>query len=209
MIKRIASCIIVGFVRLFSRARPHWKGCRPAATQRIYFANHGSHLDFLTIWAALPAAIRPSVRPVAAKDYWTRKALRRKLITNVFNAVLISRPGSGEGYKASSEGIRCLYAALDAGDSLIIFPEGTRGGAEITKFKPGLYHLARHARKAELVPVYLENMNRILPKGEILPVPMVGKITFGTPMQLQPDEDSAAFLARAKQQLEQTRENNA
>lgn len=209
MMARLTGRIIIAFVRLLTGARPLWKGCAPTALQRIYFANHSSHFDFLIIWASLPAHIRQTVRPVAARDYWERKAHRRRLITRVFNAVLISRPGSGEGYKEASKGIRSLYEALDAGDSLIIFPEGTRGGAEIGTFKPGLYHLARHARNAELVPVYLENMNRILPKGEILPVPILGRITFGSPLQPKPEESGPEFLARARQALELIRQEES
>ena len=75
---------------------------------------------------------------------------------------------------------RTLQAALDAGDSLIFFPEGTRALTdEMLPFKSGLYHLARANPTLELVPVRMENLSRVMPKGELLPVPLVCILTFG------------------------------
>jgi 1-acyl-sn-glycerol-3-phosphate acyltransferase len=92
-----------------------------------------------------------------------------------------------------------MLAVLDAGDSLIIFPEGGRfPGPEPQKFKGGLFHLAKDRPQVQLVPVYLENLNRILPKGEILPVPLLGSITVGSPIQLESGETKADFLDRAR-----------
>lgn len=208
MITAILKYLIIGIVRILSGISPFWKGCEPSRAQRVYFANHSSHMDFLTIWASLPDEVRSNTRPVAAKDYWDRSPFRRYLITKVFNAILIARPERGEGFSAASKGIRKLYEALDAGSSLIIFPEGTRTGDELSNFKPGVYHLAKYAPGVELIPVYLENMNRILPKGEILPVPFLGNITFGDPIQLNPGEKGASFLQRAKIAIETLRNFN-
>jgi hypothetical protein len=71
----------------------------------------------------------------------------------------------------------------------------------VLPFKSGLYHLCRLKPELELVPVYLANMNRILPKGEVLPVPLLGRVIFGKPMTIEPNEDKTAFLTRAREAL--------
>jgi 1-acyl-sn-glycerol-3-phosphate acyltransferase len=133
---------------------------------------------------------------VAAKDYWTGNALRRWLADGVFRALLIER----RKVTAENNPLREMVAVLDSGESLIIFPEGGRfPGPEPQPFKPGLFHLAKDRPKVELVPVYLENLNRILPKGQILPVPLLGSITVGEPLRLKPGEAKVAFLDRARE----------
>jgi 1-acyl-sn-glycerol-3-phosphate acyltransferase len=96
-----------------------------------------------------------------------------------------------------------MLDALDADSSLILFPEGTRGSGErMGEFRSGLYHLCRERPGVELVPVHMENLNRILPKGEAIPVPMVGRVTFGPPMWLEEGEPKDAFLRRAREAVE-------
>jgi len=174
------------------------KGFTTDPKQRIYFANHSSHLDFVIIWAALPPALRMRTRPVAAKDYWDRSALRRYLARSVFNAVLIERNREA----MSANPMDTLKDGLGSEHSLILFPEGTRGdGVTLGPFKSGIYRLALERPDVELIPVYIENLNRILPKGEFLPVPMMSAITFGVPMQVQDGEGKVEFLDRAKNAL--------
>lgn len=190
--------LLAGLTRLITGVRARWAGCAPEPRQRVYFANHSSHLDTLVIWAALPPAIRCCTRPVAAADYWDRPGPRRWLAGRVLNALLVAR-GDSEGRR---EALRRIDAALAAGDSLILFPEGTRGdGSQVGPLKPGLYFIARQCPALELVPVYLQDLSRILPKGEILPVPIIGSATFGTPLTLAPEEDREAFLSRARAAL--------
>jgi 1-acyl-sn-glycerol-3-phosphate acyltransferase len=96
--------------------------------------------------------------------------------------------------------------ALGSENSLILFPEGTRGtGEKVGPFRSGLYHLAMHRPDVELVPAYLENLNRILPKGEFLPVPMLSLLTFGKPLQVQDGEDKDGFLERAHEAVSSLR----
>ncbi|MFZ0789498.1 MAG: lysophospholipid acyltransferase family protein, partial [Chromatiaceae bacterium] len=141
-------------------------------------------------------------RPVAAADYWDRAGLRRWLARRVLNAVLVDRVAAQEGLKGSREALRCITTALAQGDSLILFPEGTRGdGVEVAELKPGLYIVARERPEVELVPVYLQNLSRILPKGEYLPVPLLASTTFGSPIRLEPGEGRPAFLERARQAI--------
>ncbi len=187
--------LVAFVVRLLSGLQARWLGTDPVDCQRVYFANHTSTLDAAVLWAALPASIRERTRPVAAKDYWTASALRRWLASDIFRALLIERR------KVTSENnpLREMLAVLDAGDSLIIFPEGGRfPGPEPQKFKGGLFHLAKDRPQVQFVPVYLENLNRVLPKGEILPVPLLGSITVGSPIQLESGETKADFLDRAR-----------
>jgi 1-acyl-sn-glycerol-3-phosphate acyltransferase len=195
----IAACLAL-LARLASGPSVHTVEDSLCRRQCIFFANHASHLDFVVLWSVLPGDVRASTRPVAARDYWEASRLRRYLATRVFRAVLVDRAGNLGQLRAQ---IDQLIAALDAGDSLILFPEGTRGsGQEIGPFKSGLDYLARHRPDVDLVPVYLHNLNRIMPKGEFLPVPQLSRISFGSPLHLLPGESKAAFLARAREAVE-------
>jgi len=177
-------------------ARARWQGCEPAAHQRIYFANHTSHLDAVVLWATLPEIFRAKTRPVAARDYWASNRVRLWLAENVFHALLIER----RKVTTKENPLRDMLASLDAGDSLILFPEGTRStNLEPQAFKSGLFHLVKERPQVEFVPVYLENLNRILPKGEFLPVPLLGSVSIGTPIRLELGETKESFLERARQ----------
>jgi 1-acyl-sn-glycerol-3-phosphate acyltransferase len=200
--------VLVALARVLSGAQVRWTQPLAGDRQRIYFANHTSHLDFVLLWSSLPPSLRERARPVAGRDYWERGRIRRYLSSRVFNAVLIDRPGVGEtadrgaAVVAARAGIQRMAEAMGDRWSLIVFPEGTRGnGADVAPFKSGLYHLAMMRPEVELVPVYLDNMNRILPKGESLPVPMLGRVIFGAPMHLEAGEDKGVFLARARETL--------
>jgi 1-acyl-sn-glycerol-3-phosphate acyltransferase len=193
-IEAIAARLITAFAWLVTGVRARWIGCGPAAGQRIYYANHSSHGDFVLLWSALPPALRARTRPVAGADYWLKGRLRRWLINDVFRGVLVERAG-----EKTADPIAVMLASLDAGDSLIIFPEGTRNlGDEMLAFKSGLYHLARQRPGVELVPVWLENLARVMPKGQVIPVPLLCSVSFGAPIRLEPAEDKEAFLARAR-----------
>ena len=190
--------------RLISGAAVRWH-CDPNTdVQRIYFGNHSSHLDFIVIWSALPPRLRRFARPVAGRDYWEHGALRRYLAGRVFHAVLIDRgPKSAEEASAAARAsVQRMADEMGNRNSLIVFPEGTRSpNGEVGTFKSGLYHLARFRPDAELIPVYLENLNRILPKGELLPVPMLSRVVFGPRVASDAAEDKQEFLARARTAL--------
>jgi 1-acyl-sn-glycerol-3-phosphate acyltransferase len=193
----IAACLAL-LARLASGPSVRCVEERPCRGQCIFFANHGSHLDVVVLWAVLPKELRARTRPVAARDYWETSWLRRYAATRLFRAVLVDRQGGSLGQLRAQ--MDHLIAALDAGDSLIIFPEGTRGtGREIGPFKSGLDYLARQRPEIDLVPVYLHNLQRIMPKGEFLPVPQLSRVTFGAPLHLLEGESKAAFLERARE----------
>lgn len=186
---------LLAFVaRLITGAQGHWRGCVPQAVQRIYFANHQSHLDWVLIWAALPGELRARTRPIAARDYWTSSPLKHWITREVFHAVYVDRQRQGD-----EDPLAPLQQALQGGDSLVIFPEGTRGsGGEPQAFKSGLYHLARQFPQVQLVPCWIANVQRVMPKGEVVPVPILCSVSFGVPLVLGEDEDKAGFLARAR-----------
>jgi 1-acyl-sn-glycerol-3-phosphate acyltransferase len=190
--------------RLVAGATVEWH-CDPyGEAQRIYYGNHASHLDFIVIWSSLPPAMRRFARPVAGRDYWEEGTIRRYLASRVFRAVLIDRrPEGAERSRGDARAaVERMAREMGRRDSLIVFPEGTRSlMGEVGPFKSGLYHLSRARPDVELVPVYLENLNRILPKGESLPVPMLSRVTFGPALPTPADEDKDAFLIRARDAL--------
>jgi 1-acyl-sn-glycerol-3-phosphate acyltransferase len=195
------SGLLAAIARLISGATAHWTAPLAPDRQRVFFANHTSHLDFILIWSSLPPAMRAVTRPVAGSDYWGKGPLRRYLATRVFNAILIERPsaGSGNAMTAASRSIESIAAGMGDRYSIIVFPEGTRSlTGEVLPFKSGLFHLCRIKPDLELVPIYLANMNRILPKGEVLPVPLIGRVIVGAPMMFDASEDKHAFLTRAR-----------
>jgi 1-acyl-sn-glycerol-3-phosphate acyltransferase len=194
--------ILVSACRVISGASVEWR-CDPYAdVQRIYFGNHSSHLDFIVIWSALPPRLRSRTRPVAGRDYWDRSNARRFLAGNVFRAVLIDRNGGSRDVESAHAAVERMAVEMGQHDSLIVFPEGTRSvNGEIGPFKSGLYHLSRMKPETELIPVHLENLNRILPKGEALPVPMLSRVTFGPRLATIADESKEVFLARTRTAL--------
>ncbi|MEO6519855.1 MAG: lysophospholipid acyltransferase family protein [Pseudoxanthomonas sp.] len=188
------SRLLVLCVQLFLGAYPRWAGSRPTGRQRIYFANHASHVDTVALWSALPPRLRRRTRPVAARDYWG-SGIRHFVARNGFNAVLIER------HREHCEGdpLQPLYDALAAKGSLILFPEGTRN-SELTPlpFKSGLFHLAQRFPDVELIPVYLDNARRSMPKGSMLPVPLICTVRFGPQLQRVAGESKEDFLQRAR-----------
>ena len=192
---RMAGLALAAVARLLSGASVRWISCQPDTCQRIYFANHTSHLDALLIWSSLPQTIRELTRPVAAKDYWSRGAVRRWLAQEVFDALLIDRTD----IKVHQSPVDLMLREIGTTRSLIVFPEGSRSmTGEIGEFKSGLYYLAKKRPDIELVPVHIDNLNRVLPRGEFLPVPLLSCISFGPPMWLERGEIKQEFLARAR-----------
>lgn len=262
--------LLAFLARLITGAQGHWYGSPPKAEQRIYFANHQSHIDLVMIWAALPQELRSITRPIAARDYWTNSPLKRWITTEVFNAIYVERGGSAPlpadlsapppaaapttnvtrervepsfdatpspaasaiqpadraqaqlplesgansaaaqalpeaerltpGTPEAMLPLQPLIDALQSGDSIIIFPEGTRGHTgEPQKFKSGLYTLATMFPEVVLVPAWIDNVQRVMPKGEVVPVPILCSVTFGAPIKVEDGEERRPFLDRARE----------
>jgi 1-acyl-sn-glycerol-3-phosphate acyltransferase len=197
--------LLANGARILCGCRARWLAEPPEPGPRIYFANHTSHLDALIIWSALPPACRQRCQIVAAADYWQATLLRRWLSTRVLPTVLVER----KHVTRENNPLNDMLAALDADNALILFPEGTRGaGAGPGEFRAGLWHLARHRSDLTFVPVWLENLSRVLPKGEFLPVPIMTAVTFGSPLQRLPDQQKDDFLHMLHNRLVQLRETH-
>jgi 1-acyl-sn-glycerol-3-phosphate acyltransferase len=191
----LTTSLLSFFAKLLSGCTLRWVECQPDTCQRVYFANHTSHLDALVLWASLPKNIRMLTRPVAARDYWEADVVRR-YIASSFNALLIDR----DNIKVHQSPVESMLKAIGHTHSLIVFPEGGRNVEdEMGEFKSGLYYLSKKRPDLELVPVYIDNLNRILPRGEFLPVPLLSSITIGPPMWLEQGESKVAFLTRSRE----------
>ena len=197
MLAKLMSDFLLGLIRVLTGAQARWHGCPPKAEQRIYFANHQSHADLVMIWAALPKDLRHITRAIAARDYWTKTSFKQWLTTAVFNVIYVSRDRT-----ADEDPLGPLIDALNNGDSIILFPEGTHGHAEEPQpFKAGLYNLASRFPDVVLVPAWINNVQHVLPKGEVVPVPVLCSVTFGAPMQVAQGEERRAFLDRARAEV--------
>jgi len=200
MIAGFIEWMLIRAVRLLAGAQARWEGCGPAPEQRIYVANHSSHLDFMLLSSALPGPLRRRTRPVAAAEYWTSGPLRRYLIQDVFRCVLLGRQ------RFQLNPLEAVAGALRQGDSLIFFPEGTRGpGDNLQPLKPGIFHVARWFPDVDIVPVWIDNSDRILPKGFAIPVPLLSSITFGAPLRWKHGQQQEEFLAELREALETLR----
>ena len=192
---KLTAAVLSLAAKLLSGATVRWFECQADTCQRIYFANHTSHLDALILWASLPRQLRELTRPVAAKDYWSKGPIR-KYMAQTFNALLIDR----DEIKIHQSPIDLMLREMGSEYSLIVFPEGTRNvGEEMQEFKSGLYYLSKKRPDLELMPVYIDNLNRVLPRGEFLPVPLLSSITIGPPIWLEPKENKNDFLKRARE----------
>jgi 1-acyl-sn-glycerol-3-phosphate acyltransferase len=201
-LQKLTGNTIILLARFFSGYTVRWVDCQPDTCQRIYFANHTSHLDAVVLWSALPAEIRNLTRPVAAKDYWDKTRWKR-LLARSFNAMLIDR----KSIKVHQSPVDLMLSEMGDIYSLIVFPEGGRADdGTMGEFKSGIYYLAKKRPDLELVPVYMENLNRILPRGEYMPVPLLSSITIGAPIWLESGEPKADFLERARNAVRSLKE---
>jgi 1-acyl-sn-glycerol-3-phosphate acyltransferase len=196
---RIVGHALVLFARAITAVRADWRGVAPVVRQRVYFGNHVSNGDMPILWSVLPPPIRRMTRPVAAADYWLKSPLRAFTGAEVFRAVLIDRRPE----ERTEDPMVAIFKAIDEGWSLIIFPEGLRnqGPEPLKPFRSGLYRIARERPEVELIPAWIANLNSVMPKGEVIPLPLMCTVTFGAPVRLEPGEDRSTFLTRAAAEL--------
>lgn len=165
------------FIGLRVRGREHLNVPDPF----VLVANHSSHLDTLSLLSLFPLGRLRHLRPCAAADYFGRNRGVLWLSRTLFNILPIAR----ENIRPEEHPIQRMRQTLESGESLLLFPEGTRGsGSEIGELKSGVAYLAEQIPGLTIVPAYLENMSRALPKGEYLPVPFFCEVRFGPPRRL-------------------------
>lgn len=189
-------CLFTSFVTGIGAKHPSELEFTPE--HKVYYANHSSHGDFFLVWISLPQQWRMQAQPVAGADYWLGNKLRAFIAERVFKVLLIRRNSDPE------QAIATMTTALQQGRSLIVFPEGTRNTEDdhlLLPFKSGIYHLACQNPEVEFVPVWINNINRVLPKGRVLPVPLLCDVNIGLSLRKQDDEDKQAFIERARQAL--------
>jgi 1-acyl-sn-glycerol-3-phosphate acyltransferase len=213
MLERLVALLIIAFARAVTGVRALWLGGAPTAAPTLYFANHRSHGDFVLLWACLPPDLRTRTRPVAGADYWNKSALRRFIAGRVFNAVLIDRTGQRGTSAGEPDPVEQIAQVLEAGDSVIFFPEGTRNETDevLLPFKGGLHRLVRRCPQAQFTPVWIDNLHRVLPKGEVIPVPLACLVAFGRPLSKDTLAlaERDAFLAAARTALLDLRPEHA
>ncbi|OHV89463.1 lysophospholipid acyltransferase family protein [Mesorhizobium sp. ORS 3428] len=198
LLQTVTSVSLSALAWAVTGVRPIWSGSQPSDRQRIYFANHTSHGDFILLSACLSEKERAVTHAVAAADYWGKSRLRRFIAEDMLSSVLIKRQWTSP----EENPISIMLSVLDRGHSLIIFPEGTRNMTdELLPFRSGLYNLSMARPDVELIPCWIENMSRVLPKGEFLPVPLLCRVVFGPPVSVAPGEERRAFLERARAAL--------
>ncbi|MDP6418866.1 MAG: 1-acyl-sn-glycerol-3-phosphate acyltransferase [Candidatus Krumholzibacteria bacterium] len=165
--------------------------------QFILIANHNSHLDTLILFSVLPAEMIEKTHPVAARDYFCKNRLLFTLVDRLFRPLWVDRSGSGN--------LESMQTMLDAGKSLLLFPEGSRGEAgEIAHFRSGIGHLSTANPELPVVTAFLEGPERAFPRGMPFPLPLWNHITFGPPQVMQ--GEARQITARLEKDLRQLAE---
>lgn len=154
----------------------------PSSDPFILVANHSSHLDTISLLNLFPLMRLRKIRPVAAADYFEKNAWISWISKTFFNILPIAR----KNITQENNPVDQMKACIESGQSLIIFPEGTRNpDGEMGVFHSGLAHLLGKVGAVQVIPAYLVNMGRSLPKGEFIPVPFFCEIRLGKPLILR------------------------
>jgi 1-acyl-sn-glycerol-3-phosphate acyltransferase len=170
----------------------------PVDRQCVVIANHNSHLDALALMNLFPLRKLHTVRPVAAEDYFMSNAILAWFSTTVMNIIPIPRTQITK----TNNPLIAMEEALGKGQTLIIFPEGSRGEPEVIgEFKTGIAHLIKKHPELPVVPVFLHGLGKSLPRGDFLLVPFFCDVVIGAP--LWPTGDKEAITAQVENAVRQ------
>ena len=188
----VVRAVILVALGLTVRHRERLPGDGPA----VLAGNHNSNLDALALMSLMPLRFLPKLRPVAAMDYFYTSGWRAWFANNIIGIIPVKR-GSG---KEGGNPLQLAEEALDRGEILVLFPEGTRGEPEkLQVFKKGIGHLARARPKVPVVPVFMYGLGKALPKGSALLVPFNVSVTIGEALYGKASHD--AFVASLEQAM--------
>ena len=167
----------------------------PSDGPAIIVANHNSHLDTLTLLALFPLRELPRLRPVAAADYFLQNKFLAWFALKIMGIIPLRRGG------VSKNPLADLEAALDRGDILILFPEGSRGEPEQrAEFKRGVAFLAKSRPNTPIHPVFMHGFGKALPKGSLILVPFNCDVVAGDAFEFE--GSVATFMERLDQEMD-------
>ena len=185
----------------------------PAAGPAIVVANHNSHLDTMVLMTLLPSHLLPRVHPVAAADYFLRHRLLAWFALRIVGIIPIERrppapPATAEPPAPPTPGaprpdaLAAVAAALERGDVVILFPEGSRGEPErLSEWKSGVARLAERLPAVPVIPVYMHGLGKALPRGTMLPVPFFCDVFVGEPVAWSGDRK--VYLEDLRRRMEE------
>jgi 1-acyl-sn-glycerol-3-phosphate acyltransferase len=169
----------------------------PMTGPGIMVANHNSHLDAMVMMSLLPHRLLHRVRPVAAQDYFLRGRLLAWFSTRIVGILPIARKGSG----GDRDPLAGCYEALERGQILVLFPEGTRGEPEVmAPFRGGVAKLAQRFPDVPIIPIHMRGLGKALPRGEALLVPFMLEVHIDP--ALRGREVYGDFLGVLRQRIE-------
>jgi 1-acyl-sn-glycerol-3-phosphate acyltransferase len=186
----VAKPIIVFWLGLTVRHRDRLPNRGPA----IIAANHNSHLDTVALLSLFPIEEVPNVRPVAAADYFMKPGFMRWFSLNVIGIIPVARGGVGDGIDPLAE----CYSALERGEILLIFPEGSRGEPEqMAELKSGISYLAKRFPTVPVIPIFMRGLGKSMGKGTFIPIPFFVDVFVGRPFSWTGEKNS--FMDRLRE----------